>query len=283
MDTKIMSNYHTKQHNGKLVVFVSGNTGLAAETLGITLIAQLGDYSEAQRETLPFIKTNEEAISYAKLINSWKSEFSDIVVFSTFVDETIRSVFAKNLEVPMFDLFGMMLPTISETLQQKIIPVGGMRYKVKKDVRASAIDYALAFDDGQELNFDDADIILLGLSRSGKTPSALWLALHYGLNAANYPITDDDFSKNTLPANLIKNIHKCVLLIQSPQRLSEIRQERYKNSKYASFENCQLELKKLQKMPNFLHMHKIDVSNKSIEEIAANALMLTNIHPKGIF
>lgn len=278
-----MSNYHTKQHNGKLVVFVSGNTGLAAETLGISLIAQLGDYSQAQRETLPFIKTNEEAIHYANLINSWTIEFSEIVVFSTFVDETIRTLFSQTLNVPMFDLFGMMLPTISATLKKDIIPVGGMRYKVQKEVRAQALDYALAFDDGQELNFDDADIIVLGLSRSGKTPSTLWLALHYGLNAANYPITEDDFANNNLPSNLVKNIHKCVLLVQSAQRLSEVRQQRYKNSKYASFDNCQLELKKLKKLPYIANMPTIDVTHKSIEEIAANALMLTNIHPKGIF
>lgn len=277
------NSYHTKNHAAQLLVFASDNTGIAAETLGLTLMTQLGDYSLAQNETLPFIKTQEEAEKYANLINTWIDEFKEIVVFSTFVDEKIRKEFSKNLKVPMFDLFGIMLPNISDALGKPVVPIVGNRHKDKKEVRAAAIDYAMAFDDGQELNFDDADIILLGLSRSGKTPSALWLALHYGLNAGNYPITEDDFEKNKLPDNLMKNIHKCVLLIQSAQRLSEIRQERYKNSKYASLENCQSELKKLEKLPLVMNVPAIDVSNKSVEEIAAKALMLTNIHPKGRF
>jgi regulator of PEP synthase PpsR (kinase-PPPase family) len=275
--------YHTKEHGPQLLVFVSDNTGIAAETLGLTLMTQFGDYSEAQHETLPFIKTEEDAVLNARLINSWEKDFQEIIVFSTFVDQNIRQKFSQELNVKIFDLFNMMLPQISESLNKPIVPIAGNRHTHKKEIRAAAVDYALAFDDGQELNFDNSDIILLGLSRSGKTPSALWLALHYGLNAANYPITDDDFSKNKLPENLMKNMHKCVLLIQSAQRLSEIRNERYKNSNYASLENCQNELKKLQKLPFINNLPTIDVTNKSVEEIAANALMLTNIHPKGRF
>jgi regulator of PEP synthase PpsR (kinase-PPPase family) len=246
-------------------------------------MSQFGDYSKAQNETLPFIKTEEDAIVNAQLINSWKNDFQEIIVFSTIVDKNIREKFIHELQVPVFDIFGIILPNMSQILNKPITPTIGNLHTQKKEVRAAAIDYALAFDDGQELNFDSADIILLGLSRSGKTPSALWLALHYGLNAANYPITEDDFANNRLPVNLTQNIHKCVLLIQSAQRLSEIRNERYKNSKYASLENCESELKKLQKLPFISTLPTVDVTNKSVEEIAANALMLTNIHPKGRF
>lgn len=267
----------------QLLVFVSDGTGVASETLGLTLMTQLGDYSLAQNETLPFIKSIPQAIEQVNLINSWTSEFIEIIVFSTFVDEKIRQIFRSHLSVPYFDFFDMILPQVSQSLNKPIQPVVGNRHQEKKEIRADAIDYALSFDDGQKLHYDDSDIILLGLSRSGKTPTALWLALHYGLKAANYPITEDDFIKNKLPDNLVKNIHKCVLLIQNPQRLSQIRQERYKNSQYASLQKCIDELNKLEQLPFIQSIPKVDVSNKSVEEIAANALMLTNIHPKGRF
>ncbi len=276
--------YHTNNHSNTLLVFVSDNTGVASETFGLTIMSQLGDYSSAQCETLPFVRGKEDGIKHINLINDWKREFKEIIVFSTFSDESMREVFKNKLTVPFFDLFELTLPKISSLLEKSVVPIMGYtKNKDKKEIRASAIDYALAFDDGQELNFDEADIILLGLSRSGKTPTALWLALHYGLKAANYPLTEDDFIKNKLPESLDKNMNKCVLLLQSPQRLSEIRGERYKNSKYASLENCKKELLDLDKIMEKYSIPKIDVSNKSIEEISANALMLTNIHPRGRF
>lgn len=274
---------HNYSNSKQLLVFVSDNTGIAAETLGLTIMTQFGDYSNAQHETLPFIQDFNEALEQANLINSWKSEFQEVIVFSTLVDQKIRQEFQSVLHVPYFDLFNLVLPQVSQTLNKPIYPLIGNRHQEKKEIRADAIDYALSFDDGQKLQYDEADIVLLGLSRSGKTPTALWLALHYGLKAANYPITEDDFSKNKLPDNLIKNIGKCVLLIQNAERLSQIRQERYRNSQYASLEKCKEELKKIQSLPFINNLPQIDVSNKSVEEIAAKALVLTNIHPKGRF
>lgn len=274
---------HNQSNNNQLLVFVSDSTGVSAETLGLTLMTQLGDYSKAQNETLPFIKSIEDAKKQANLINTWCIEYKEIIVFSTLSDSNIRQIFKTTLKVPYFDFFDLILPQISTSLDKAIVPLIGNRHLEKKELRADAIDYALSFDDGQKIQYDEADIILLGLSRSGKTPTALWLALHYGLKAANYPITEDDFSKNKLPENLVKNIHKCVLLIQNAERLSQIRQERYKNSKYASLEKCNEELKQLKHLPFIYGVPKVDVSNKSVEEIAANALMLTNIHPKGRF
>jgi len=274
---------HNRENAKQLLVFASDGTGIAAETLGLTLMTQFGDYSKAQHETLPFIKNIDEALNQINIINSWINDFSEIIVFSTFANQSIRKIFSSNLNVSYFDLFELMLPVLSQTLNKEISPIIGNRHQEKKELRADAIDYALAFDDGQKLTFDDADIVLLGLSRSGKTPTALWLALHYGLKAANYPITEDDFDKNKLPDNLIKNIHKCVLLLQSPERLSQIRQERYKNSNYASLDNCKKQLHQLMSLPYLKNVPSVDVSNKSVEEIVANALMITNIHPKGRF
>lgn len=280
-----ITDYHdnNKSVHSQLLVFASDNTGVAAETMGLTMLSQFGDYSNAKCETLPFIKNQEDALDYAKTINDWKNDFNEVIVFSTLADIKIRQTFSNELKVPYFDFFNLLLPTISNTLEKEVSPAIGLRNKDKKHERAVAIDYALAFDDGQKMDFTKADIILLGLSRSGKTPTALWLALHYGLNAANYPLTADDFEKNKLPKCVTDNIEKCVLLLPNAQRLSEIRQERYKNSSYASLDNCKAELRKLNNLPLISSIPMVDVSNKSVEEIAASALVLTNIHPKGRF
>lgn len=280
-----ITDYHDNNKNihSQLLVFVSDNTGVAAETMGLTVLSQFGDYTNAKFETLPFIKTQEDALDYAKTINGWIEDFNEVIVFSTLADIKIRQTFSNELNVPYFDFFNLILPTISKTLSKDISPTIGLRNRDKKQERAVAIDYALAFDDGQKMDFEKADIILLGLSRSGKTPTALWLALHYGLNAANYPLTADDFDKNQLPQCVKDNIQKCVLLLPNAMRLSEIRQERYKNSSYASLDNCKAELRKLHNLPLIGSIPIVDVSNKSVEEIAASALMLTNIHPKGRF
>lgn len=267
----------------QLFVFASDATGISCETLGLVVMSQFENNGNAEYETLPFIKTTQNATKFIKLIEQWSQDFKEVIVFSTFANKEVKDIFEKNLTVPYFDLFNIVLPVVSAKLNRKIVPKIETRNLDKKEERAKAIDYALEYDDGQRLDFDKADIILLGLSRSGKTPTSLWLALHYGLCAANYPITDDDFDKGKLPDSIIKNIEKCVLLVPSAERLNQIRQERYKNSKYASIENCQKELNNLEQLRYIDHIPRIDVSNKSIEEIAACALMHTNIHPKGRF
>lgn len=273
--------YQNEEKKPQLLVFASDSTGVAAEKLGLTIMKQFENYGIAHCETLPFIKTEEDAVLYAHTINGWQNAFNEVIVFSTFSDKKLQEIFTKKLTVSYFDLFQMILSTVAEKLDKKVMPLSIEKIPEKKEERAAAIDYALSFDDGQNLDFSQADIIILGLSRSGKTPTALWLALHYGLNAANYPITPDDFDKHKLPDSIINNLDKCVLLVTSPERLSQIRQERFKNSKYASLSNCQTELDLLNHLKHIKHIPRIDVSNKSVEEIAANALMLTNIHPKG--
>lgn len=262
-----------------IVIFASDSTGLSAENMGLTLMSQFAHFDNAEHETISFIKTEAEALKICADIKSWDYDY--IVVFSTFSDKNIQRVFAENVGVAYFDLFTMMLPIISDTLGEAPIERSGTRYIKKKDERAAAIDYALEYDDGQKLNFDDSDIVLVGLSRSGKTPTALWLALHYGLKVGNYPVTEDDFQKGHLPAGLKRNLHKSVLLLPSVQRLHQLRTERFANSEYASIRTCSEEIKKLHKILSIESV--IDVSNKSIEEIAASAIKMLNLHPKNRF
>lgn len=263
-----------------LLVFASDSTGLTAENLGLTLISQFPHFDNADNETISFIR-KEDIGAVAESINGWADEYDKVVVFTTFSDTELQRNFASLLSVPNFDLFQLVLPQISQELDMQPELRRGNRYIKKKDERAAAIDYTLAHDDGQSLDFSEAEVIFLGLSRSGKTPTSVWLSLHYGLRVANYPITEDDFEKGELPPSLAQNLHKCVLLLPSAQRLNQLRQERFRDSKYASLQNCEAEIKKLHKILQIDRV--IDVSNKSIEEIAACALKMLKIHPKNRF
>lgn len=281
----LITQYNKLTHSDKkLLVFISDGTGLTSENIGLALMNQFEGFEKAFCENLPYIDTDEKAQKIINIINNWSLIFEQVIVFSTFSNKNYYQLFKEGLLTPFFDIFSYLLPEISKKIEKPIALLRGVaRHQNKKDERAQAIDYALEFDDGQKLDFDDADIILLGLSRSGKTPTTLWLALHYGLKAANYPITEDDFEKRKLPENLIKNIEKCVLLLPSLERLNQLREERFKNSKYASIENCRRELKLLSNLRYIEDIPKIDVSNKSVEEIAVHALMMRNIHPRGRF
>jgi hypothetical protein len=284
MEVALLYTNYKNNKEDKLLVFLSDGTGLSSESMGLALINQFKGYEGALCENLPYIDNHEKIQEVILVINKWAEDFNEVIVFSTFSNPEYTKIFKDSLKCSYFDIFSYLLPQISQQINKPITPFDGIsRRRNKKDERAVAIDYALEFDDGQKLDFDEADIIILGLSRSGKTPTALWLALHYGLKAANYPITEDDFDKYALPESIIKNLSKCVLLVPSLQRLNQLREERFKNSKYASLENCKKELKQLEGLKHISAIPRIDVSNKSIEEIATQALMLRNVHPKGRF
>lgn len=264
-------------------IFLSDGTGVTSETFGLAINSQLDGMDNFEQDTIPFVRTNDDCISVIKKINSYSNKYKQIIIYSTIADPNVRLFITKNISYPVIDLYTELLPYVAKKLNKDIVCKTGRLHAEKKDLRSKAIDFALSHDDGQITNLDKADIILLGLSRSGKTPTCMWMALHYGIFAANYPITEDDFQRKSLPKDVIKNIDRCVLLITKPERLSEIRSERYKNSKYSSLENCLFETRELLKLTHISSLPTIDVTNKSVEEIAAHSLNITNIHPRGRF
>ena len=141
--------------------------------------------------------------------------------------------------------------------------------------RIEAINFSLAHDDGQShKNLEDADVILVGVSRSGKTPTCLYLAMQYGIKSANYPLIPDDFERGILPTELHKYHTKLFGLTIDPQRLSQIRNERRPGSKYASLENCRYEVNEAQNMMQRESIPSLSSTHKSIEEISTTILQI---------
>ena len=139
--------------------------------------------------------------------------------------------------------------------------------------RIEAINFSLAHDDGQSAkNLAEADVILVGVSRSGKTPTSLYLAMQHGIKAANYPLIPDDFDRAQLPSSLAPHKGKCFGLTIDPVRLHQIRTERRPGSDYASISNCQREVKDAESMMRREGIDWLSSTHKSIEEIATTIL-----------
>lgn len=255
------------------VYFVSESTGITAEAYGQSLLSQFAPGSFATRYT-PFINTREKAQALAnELAHRAEAEGQKPLVFATMVDDEINAVL-KHADCHYFELFDRFMPELIEITGLEANHKSGVSHGVTNldnyEARIDTINYALSNDDGMRLNkFDQADIIMVGVSRSGKTPTCLYLALHFGMRAANYPITEEDFEKGDLPEELLAQKHKIFALDIEPERLAAIRELRRPNSDYASLRRCYKEIQMAQDMFHRHGMTVLDSTTHSIEELAS--------------
>lgn len=256
--------------------FVSDRTGITAESLGHTLLTQF-DTLEFKRETIPFIDTPEKADEVAARIRERAAnDHIRPLVFTSIVNPEVRARL-KIDNALCIDFFDTFIAEIEAELGQKAsLSVGkahGMVNEEKYDHRIEAVNFSLNHDDGVKLkDLDEADVILVGVSRSGKTPTCLYLALQYGIRAANYPLTPEDLGSPTLPKVLLTYRHKLFGLTIDPARLHHIRSERRPDSKYASLDNCHFEVNEAESMFRFHGVPFISTTHKSIEEIASTIM-----------
>lgn len=256
--------------------FISDRTGITAESLGNALLTQF-DHVEFKRETIPFIDTIEKAYELAKRIREHvnKSEEKPIV-FASIVSSEVRQVLKVDgtLFIDFFETFTGELE--NEFRQKASLSIGkahGMTSEKSYDLRINAINFSLNHDDGIKTgDLDEAEVILVGVSRSGKTPTCLYLALQYGIKAANYPLTPDDLGTTVLPKMLQPYRNKLFGLTIQPQRLHTIRTERRPDSRYASLENCRFEVNEAESIFRQQRIPYINATHKSIEEIATTIL-----------
>lgn len=265
----------------RTVFFISDQTGVTAETLGHSLLTQFKG-REFRQVTLPFIDTEDKVRQAVGKINqAAEEEGSRPLVFSTLVQNNFREILRKSggLHLDIFDVF---MQPLEDELQQTSSPKPGKAYRMR-DIdaymtRIEATNFALANDDGGKTrNYDRADVILLGVSRSGKTPTCLYLALHYGIYAANYPLTDDELETGTLPDILLENRKKLFGLTIAPDRLKEIRRERRNVGKYATSQQVRYELREAAKIYRRYGIPSVDTTKFSIEEIASRILDATGV------
>ena len=261
--------------------YLSDGTGITAETLGHSMLSQFGDIEFVQI-TLPFVQSDEQTREAVARINkAAKEDGAKPVVFSTLVNIDHRTIL-HGCDALILDLFGAFLRPLEDELgvrsNHKINQSHAIRDAESYRIRINAVHFALDNDDGARTrHYDQADIILIGVSRSGKTPTCLYLALQFGLFTANYPLTEDDFDDLRLPKVLVEHKHKLFGLTIDADRLSAIRSERKAGSKYASPRQCDMELRALEAMYNKHNIPYLDATELSIEEISTRVLAMKGL------
>ncbi len=264
------------------VYFLSNRTAITAETLGHSLLAQFPDI-DFSTVTIPFIDSEEKAQRIVEKIDlEYEESGLQPIVISTMADEAISRIILTSRAL-VLDPFDRFLPGLESLLETTSIHASGQSHRISNqslyESRIDAIDYSMIHDDGVTTkSYDQAEIIVIGVSRSGKTPTCLYLALQFGLKAANYPITEEDMESEGLPKTIRQYKRKLFGLTTNPKRLAHIRQERRPNSRYASLDQCKFEIKTAEQM--FEH-HKVPYMNTttmSIEEISTKIVEVTGLH-----
>ena len=263
----------------KDVYYVSGSTGILAQNIGKALLAQFPEVT-FNEFSFPFIRTEKDAREVlAKILK--QSGGSGPLVFSTLFFKELNAVFDIQ-EVDFFNIFDYFLGNLESLLGEKALrEPGSSRHHDDTLIakRVNAIDYTISHDDGiGTKNYDHADIILVGVSRAGKTPVSVYLATQMGVKTANYPLVEEDLDGFRLPPDVVRNIERVVGLSTSPQTLHIFRENRYKGSKYADMSTCIKEINQAKKIFLKYNIPVIFSDGRSIEEIAtqiAQELKLT--------
>lgn len=260
----------------RTVFIVSDSTGITAETFSHAVLSQF-EQVKFTPVRIPFIDGPEKASEAVTRINHCADkEGQPPLVFSTLVDQNIAQIVEK-AHCTFLDLFGTFVKPIEEALGMKSshsigrTHTGGLTKQYNN--RIEAINFSLAHDDGQFIHgLEQADVILIGVSRCGKTPTSLYLAMQYAVKAANFPLIPEDFERGTLPATVVPYRHKLFGLSIHPDRLAEVRNQRRPNSQYASLGQCRYEVAEAERLMRMENIPCLSTTTRSIEEISTKIL-----------
>jgi regulator of PEP synthase PpsR (kinase-PPPase family) len=264
------------------VFFLSDSTGITAETMGNALLIQFPGL-RFERRLIPFISTVEEARRVVAILDSAAAGPVTPVAFSTTAMEEVRQELLRTT-CPLIDFFDLHMERVESILGVKGIRVAarlhGMGDVQRYNARMAAVEYAIEHDDGQSMRaLDKADVILVAPSRCGKTPTTMYLALQHGIFVANYPLVEEDFEIAELPRPVRELRDRCFGMTTTPARLSQIRNARRPNSRYASLEQCSYELRQAEAMYRNHQLPVINSSAKSVEEMSTVILQTLNNQP----
>lgn len=265
----------------RTVYFVSESTGITAETLGHSLLSQY-DTLDFEQVYMPYINTTLRAEELVQSMNEAAArDGARPVVFATMLNTEISAIL-KAGNCYYMELFDTFMDPLSAELGVPPSRKSGQSHSIKAGYytkRIEAINFAMANDDGiRPDNFHRADVVLIGVSRSGKTPTCLYLAMHYGLRSANYPITEEDFERGDVPQLVWDCRHKLFALTIDPQRLQLIREERRSNSPYSSIERCHDDIRQAQQIYKRLQIPVLNTTSQSIEEISSHIIKSLRSH-----
>lgn len=257
------------------VFFVSDGTGITAETIGHSLLTQFSGV-EFQTRRIAFVDNEDKAREAVEHIRAVGVDTGvKPIVVNTVVDSQLSAILAESGAF-MMDVFAPFIAPLEQELktqhQPRVGQAHGMVDFAAYEARINATNYALTHDDGIDLDYGEADLILVGVSRSGKTPTCLYLALHYGVKAANYPLTEEDLENDEMPKRLQAHRRKLFGLTIDPIRLQQIRTERKPNSRYATIEQCRKEVAIAETLFKNQQLPHLSTTHTSIEEIASKIL-----------
>ena len=261
----------------RTVFFLSDRTGITAEMLGNSLLSQFEDIA-FRRITVPFVDSPAKVEEAIRLVNeTGATEEKRPIVFSSVVDEDASETIRARAQALTLDLFQIFIAPLEAELTAKSSHAAGRSHGIANSheyfARMEAINFTQTHDDGAATReLGKAQVILVGVSRCGKTPTSLYLALQFGVRAANFPLTPDDFADHRLPGSIVEHKSRLFGLTIQPERLREIREERRPGSKYASLDNCRYEVREAEALMEREGIPTVDTTSKSIEEIATTIL-----------
>lgn len=264
--------------------FVSDSTCITAQNLGRSLLSQFGSISFKQI-SLRFVNSYDRATAAMEQIKrTYTEQGVKPLVFSTLTSEDLRTI-VSNAPCEFFDLFEIFVKTMERSLGTKSVPTSGHSHGIVNREeyfeRMEAVNFTITHDDGGNISqLEEADIIMIGISRSGKTPTCLDLSLNYSLRAANYPLDDENLESLTLPKELLAHKDKLFGLTTSVTRLFNIRSERIPNSRYASVSQCSYEIRQAERLMKRHNIPFLNSENMSIEEAAASIMDKIQQTPK---
>jgi hypothetical protein len=263
--------------NRRTVFFISDRTGITAEMLGNSLLSQFEEF-QFERQTVPFVDSPDKIEGVIRQINETAArEGRQPIVFSSVVDQRASESIHRHAHALTLDLFQIFIAPLEAELGAKSSHTAGRSHGIANSheyfARMEAINFSQAHDDGAATrDLSKAQVILVGVSRCGKTPTSLYLALQFGVRAANFPLTPDDFADRKLPGSLLPHRDRLFGLTINPDRLQKIREERRPGSKYASLDNCRYEVREAEHLMDREGIPLLDTTAKSIEEIATTIL-----------
>jgi regulator of PEP synthase PpsR (kinase-PPPase family) len=263
--------------NRRTVFFISDRTGITAEMLGNSLLTQF-ESLQFHRVTIPFVDSMEKVADAVRQVNATAvAEGRRPIVVSSIVDDVMSEAIRRDVNALTLDMFQTFIQPLEAELGAKSSHAAGRSHGIANSheyfARMEAINFTQAYDDGAATrDLDKAQVILIGVSRCGKTPTSLYLALQFGIRAANFPLTPDDFADRRLPGSVVPFRERLFGLTIQPERLREIREERRPGSHYAQLDNCRLEVREAENLMLQHNLPMLDTTSKSIEEIATTIL-----------
>jgi len=260
----------------RTVFFVSDGTAITTETLGHSLLTQFPGI-DFKQQRMPFVDSPEKAAGIVDEINrACAHDKATAIVFLSVIDDRTRAVFYRSDGITL-DLFADFMDTLEQALgvsrESSVGQAHGGADTARYEDRIEATNYTLSHDDGLSLSYESADLVLVGVSRSGKTPTCLYMALNFGVKAANYPLTQEDLENQCLPPSLRRHKDKIVGLMIDADRLAQIRETRKPGSRYASLRQCHWEVDAAESLLRSAGIAAIFTTHSSIEEISSRILL----------